>query len=114
MGWRRADIPIEAIERTAQGIGVAILCGHCYIPRAVNQDGRMVVNPEAWLPWLAGQRPHRMMETGTPDACYAILELHGTLAGDVPARAIRPNDGGAGAPEPAAGMASALATGWVR
>ena len=70
---------IEAIEQTALGIGQSlILCGHSHIPRAIRlRDGRMVVNPgSVGCPGYRDNVPFpHLMETGTPDACYAILEL---------------------------------------
>ena len=70
--------PIEEVEQRASGIDASlILCGHTHIPRVVRlRDGRLIVNPgsvgcpayDAGLPV-----PHKM-ETGTPNACYAVLE----------------------------------------
>jgi diadenosine tetraphosphatase ApaH/serine/threonine PP2A family protein phosphatase len=111
---------IEAIEAAAHGIEHSlILCGHTHIPRAVKlRDGRMVVNPgsvgcpgyRAVVPF-----PH-VMETGTPDACYAILQpcvgswqvtfRHVPYDNEAMAALARRNR----RPE----WASALATGWIR
>lgn len=70
---------LEAIEQAAQGIEQSlILCAHSHIPRAVRlRDGRMVVNPgSVGCPGYRDSVPFpHVMETGTPDACYAILEL---------------------------------------
>jgi diadenosine tetraphosphatase ApaH/serine/threonine PP2A family protein phosphatase len=112
--------PIEAIERIAEGIEQSlILCGHSHIPRAVRlRDGRMVVNPGSV--GCPGYRdgvpfPH-LMETGTPDACYSILERragrwqvtfrHVPYDHEAMAALARQNQ----RPE----WASALSTGWVR
>jgi predicted phosphodiesterase len=69
---------IEAIEAEAQGIGASlIICAHTHIPRVVRlRDGRMAVNPgSVGLPGYGMQKPFpHTVETGTPDACYAILE----------------------------------------
>lgn len=69
---------IERIEARAKDIAHSlILCAHSHIPRAVKlRDGRMIVNPGSV--GCPGYRdvvpfPHTV-ETGTPDACYAILE----------------------------------------
>jgi diadenosine tetraphosphatase ApaH/serine/threonine PP2A family protein phosphatase len=111
---------IEAIERTAQGIEQAlILCGHSHIPRAVKlRDGRMVVNPgSVGCPGYRDSLPFpHLMETGTPDACYAILEQrpgswqvtfrHVPYDNEAMAALARQNQ----RPE----WASALSTGWVR
>jgi diadenosine tetraphosphatase ApaH/serine/threonine PP2A family protein phosphatase len=111
---------IEAIEAAAHGIEHSlILCGHTHIPRAVKlRDGRMVVNPGSV--GCPGYRdvvpfPH-VMETGTPDACYAILEprvggwqvtfRHVPYNNEAMAALARQN----GRPE----WASALAIGWIR
>jgi diadenosine tetraphosphatase ApaH/serine/threonine PP2A family protein phosphatase len=112
--------PIEAIERLAQGIEQSlILCGHSHIPRAIRlRDGRMVVNPgSVGCPAYRDSAPFpHLMETGTPDACYAILELR-AQRWQVTFRQV-PYDHEAMAalarqnrrPE----WASALSTGWVR
>jgi predicted phosphodiesterase len=69
---------IEAIEAEAKGIGASlILCAHTHIPRVVRlRNGRMAVNPgSVGLPGYGMQKPFpHTIETGTPDACYAILE----------------------------------------
>lgn len=112
--------PVEAIERTAQGIEQSlILCGHSHIPRAVKlRDGRMMVNPgSVGCPGYRDAVPFpHVMETGTPDACYAILELrpgrwqvtfrHVPYDHDAMAALARQH----GRLE----WASALATGWIR
>ena len=71
----------EAIERFADGIGYpVILCGHTHIPRTVRlADGRLLVNPgSVGCPGYDDDRPvaHKV-ETGSPDARYAILEHDG-------------------------------------
>ena len=112
--------PIEAIERTAQGIEQSlILCGHSHIPRAVKlRDGRMVVNPgSVGCPGYRDSVPFpHVMETWTPDACYAILELR-TGRWQVTFRHV-PYDHEAMAALARQNQrlewASALATGWVR
>jgi diadenosine tetraphosphatase ApaH/serine/threonine PP2A family protein phosphatase len=78
-----ADGKIEAssrreIEAAAAGIAASlILCGHTHLPRAVRLgDGRLVVNPgSVGCPGYDSPKPvcHKS-QTGTPDACYAILE----------------------------------------
>jgi diadenosine tetraphosphatase ApaH/serine/threonine PP2A family protein phosphatase len=69
----------EAIEEAAKGIAQRlILCGHTHIARAVRLgDGRMVVNPgSVGSPGYRDAYPFpHVMEAGTPDARYAILEL---------------------------------------
>ncbi len=69
---------IEPIEAAAEGIDARlILCAHTHIPRVVRlRDGRMVVNPgSVGLPGYDGKTPvPYVVETGTPHACYVILE----------------------------------------
>ncbi len=111
---------IEAIEQAAVGIEQSlILCGHSHIPRAVRlRDGRMVVNPgSVGCPGYRDSAPFpHLMETGTPDACYAILELragrwqvtfrHVPYDHDAMASLARQHQ--------RLEWASALSTGWVR
>jgi diadenosine tetraphosphatase ApaH/serine/threonine PP2A family protein phosphatase len=111
---------LEAIEKAAEGIAQRlILCGHSHIARAVRlTDGRMIVNPgSVGSPGYRDVHPFpHVMEAGTPDARYAILELvdgiwratfrHVPYDHDVMAALARRN----GQPE----LASALATGWIR
>lgn len=69
---------IEDIEREATGISASlVLCGHSHIPRAVRlRDGRIVVNPgSVGCPGYEDINPvYHIMQAGTPDASYAILE----------------------------------------
>jgi len=95
-----------------------MLCGHSHIPRAVRlQDGRMIVNPgSVGLPGYDHDDPvPHVMETGTPDASYAILEKR-ERAWSVTFR-LAPYDTSAMAALARAGgrlaWANALATGWV-
>jgi predicted phosphodiesterase len=114
-----AMAPLETIEQTAQGIAKSlILCAHTHIARAVKlRDGRMVVNPgSVGLPGYRANHPPHVVEAGTPDARYAILELrdaswrvtfrHVPYDHDAMAALARQN----GQPD----LASALATGWIR
>ena len=110
----------EAIEKAATGIAQSlILCGHTHIARAVRlSDGRMIVNPgSVGSPGYRDVHPvPHVMEAGTPDAHYAILELaddrwqvtfrHVPYDQEAMAAVARRN----GQPE----LASALATGWIR
>jgi predicted phosphodiesterase len=112
--------PLDAIETFAEGIPQSlILCGHTHIARAVRlRDGRLIVNPgSVGSPGFSYHVPHpHVIEAGTPDARYAILEL--TPAGwNVTFRHV-PYDHGAMAELAGANgdleFAAALATGWVR
>jgi len=111
---------ISDIERAAAGISQSvILCGHTHIARAVRLgDGRMIVNPgSVGSPGYRDIAPFRhVMEAGTPDARYAILELrsgqwqvtfcHVPYEHDAMAALARKN----GHPD----LANALATGWIK
>jgi diadenosine tetraphosphatase ApaH/serine/threonine PP2A family protein phosphatase len=70
--------PIAEIESEAVGIEAALmLCGHSHLSRAVRlRDGRLVVNPgSVGCPGYDSPKPvYHKGQTGTPDACYAILE----------------------------------------
>jgi diadenosine tetraphosphatase ApaH/serine/threonine PP2A family protein phosphatase len=114
-----AMAPLEAIEKAAKGIAQSLtLCAHTHIARAVKlRDGRMVVNPgSVGLPGYRANHPPHVVEAGTPDARYAILELrdgswrvtfrHVPYDHAAMAALARQN----GQPE----LASVLATGWIR
>jgi putative phosphoesterase len=111
---------IEEIEARAQGIEQSlILCAHTHIPRAVRlRDRRMIVNPgSAGCPGYRDVAPHpHAVETGTPDANYAILERRDDRW-QVTFRQV-PYDHNAMADLARQNgrleWASALATGWIR
>jgi predicted phosphodiesterase len=85
--WLEAVLPgghvqlaaVDAITRAADGIAQRlILCGHTHVARAVRlADGRMIVNPgSVGSPGFRDVHPYpHVIEAGTPDARYAILEL---------------------------------------
>ena len=112
--------PLEAIEKEAEGISQSlILCAHTHIARAVRLgDGRLVVNPgSVGVPGFSYNFPFpHLIEAGTPDARYAVLELasgswrvtfrHVPYDHDAMAVLARRNGD--------AEFASALATGWIR
>ena len=111
---------LESIEQAAEGIAQPlILCAHSHLARAVRlRDGRLIVNPgSVGCPGYRDIHPHpHVVEAGTPDARYAILELvkgawhvtfrHVPYDHDAMAALARRN----GQPE----LASALATGWIK
>ena len=111
---------LESIEAKAEGIAQSlILCAHSHIPRTVRlRDGRTIVNPgSVGGPGYRDVTPFpHVVEAGTPDAAYAILEKVGE-AWQVTYRQV-PYDNQAmadlaranGRPD----WASALATGWIR
>ncbi len=110
---------LETIEQAAGGISQPlILCGHSHLARAVRlRDGRLIVNPgSVGSPGYRDVHPYKhVVEAGTPDARYAILELadgawrvtfrHVPYDHDAMAALAREN----GQLE----LASALATGWI-
>lgn len=69
---------VDEIEREAEGISCSlILCGHTHIPRVVRlRSGKMLVNPgSVGCPAYDDDHPiYHYMQTGTPNASYAILE----------------------------------------
>jgi diadenosine tetraphosphatase ApaH/serine/threonine PP2A family protein phosphatase len=111
---------LDVIEKTAEGITQPlILCGHTHLARAVRLgDGRLIVNPgSVGSPGYRDIHPFaHVIEAGTPDARYAILELadgtwrvtfrHVPYDHDAMAALARQN----GQLE----LASALATGWIK
>jgi predicted phosphodiesterase len=111
---------LDAIEKTAEGITQSlILCGHTHVARTVRlRDGRIIVNPgSVGSPGYRDTHPFpHVIEAGTPDARYAILELAGGgwrvtfryVPYDHEAMAVLARQNGQ--PE----LASALATGWIR
>lgn len=112
-------VDVAAIEAVAEGIDAElILCAHTHIPRVVRlRDGRMVVNPgSVGLPGYDGKAPvPYVVETGTPHACYAILDR--TRAGwSATVRYVPYDNAAMAALARSKGMlswASAIATGWV-
>ena len=110
---------LDAIEEHAQGIRQPlILCAHTHLARAVRlHDGRLIVNPgSVGSPGYRDTHPFpHVVEAGTPDARYAILELaagawrvtfrHVPYDHETMAALARQNG--------QAELASALATGWI-
>jgi predicted phosphodiesterase len=70
---------LDAIEAAASGVAQRLmLCGHSHIAREVRlRDGRSIVNPgSVGSPGYRDIHPFpHLMEAGTPDARYAILEF---------------------------------------
>lgn len=126
--WLEAVLPdgtvrmsgLDAIEARATDITQSlILCAHTHVARAVRlRDGRLIVNPgSVGSPGYRDVHPYpHVIEAGTPDARYAILELadgkwHVTFRHvpyDHAAMAVLARQNGQ------AELASALATGWIR
>lgn len=109
----------ETIREALGDVGEPlVLCAHTHIPRAVRlPDGPLIVNPgSVGCPGYDDDNPvPHIMQTGTPDASYAILEKDGrgwsVTFRQVPYRSVdmarlaRER----GRPE----WASALETGWI-
>ena len=69
------------IEARAGDSWEVILCGHTHLPRCVRASGgRLILNPgSVGLPAYDDVSPHpHVVETGSPDARYAILERSGS------------------------------------
>ena len=112
--------PLDRIEQFARGITQSlILCAHTHLARAVQlRDGRMIVNPgSVGSPGYRDKHPFpHVVEAGTPDARYAILEptvggwgvtfRHVAYDHEAMAALARRNN----QPE----LAHALATGWIK
>jgi predicted phosphodiesterase len=68
----------EGIEADAASVPAGLLlCGHTHLPRALRlSDGRLVVNPgSVGCPaYEDGSDPAHVVETGSPDARYALLD----------------------------------------
>lgn len=68
----------EDVEREAAGIGAGlIVCGHTHLPRVVQLErGATILNPGSVdLPGYDDDVPvYHRMQTGTPNASYAIVE----------------------------------------
>ena len=110
---------LDAIEKHAQGVTQSlILCAHTHLARAVRlRDGRLIVNPgSVGSPGYRDTHPFpHVIEAGTPDARYAILELvdgswritfrHVPYDHEAMASLARKNG--------QAELAHALATGWI-
>lgn len=73
----RAATAEEIAVRTGPEAAALILCGHTHLPRAHRRpNGQLIVNPgSVGLPAYADDRPFpHVMESGTPQARYAIVE----------------------------------------
>ena len=72
--------PLAEIEKLAAGIDAPIiLCGHTHLPRAVRlPNGQRILNPgSVGVPGYTDDQPiPHVVQTGTPDASYMVLERH--------------------------------------
>lgn len=71
---------LAEVMTEADGVEASlILCAHTHIPRCVRlPDGRVIVNPgSVGCPAYEDDMPvYHYMQTGTPNASYAVLEKH--------------------------------------
>lgn len=71
----------EVASRLGSEKSTVVICGHTHIPRAMrNEAGQLLINPgSVGLPAYDDMHPTpHIVETGSPDARYAILESVGT------------------------------------
>lgn len=66
----------QVCDRMGDVTAPLVLCGHTHLPRVVRLGGQLIVNPgSVGCPAYSDSLPHRhVVETRTPDACYALLE----------------------------------------
>lgn len=79
-GLVRAAHSAEIEARLGSETSAVVACGHTHIPRVVRaKQGQLIVNPgSVGLQAYADDRPSpHTMETGSPDARYAIVEKVG-------------------------------------
>lgn len=77
-GAVRLARPAEIADRLGGASAKVMLCAHTHVPRIVRFGNALIVNPgSVGLPAYHDDSPEpHAMETGTPDARYAILEQH--------------------------------------
>ena len=66
----------ELLQRLGGVAAQVMLCGHSHLPRIVRISGTLIINPGSiGLPAYEHSQPEpHAMETGAPDARYAVLE----------------------------------------
>lgn len=75
----RLASPAEIAARLGGAAAPLIACGHTHFPRSVRTAAeQLIVNPgSVGLPAFEDERIcHHVIETGSPDARYAIVEKH--------------------------------------
>lgn len=80
-GTPRAATMLEVMREAPETQHSLILCGHTHIPRQVRlDDGTVVLNPgSVGCPAYDDTHPvYHVMQTGSPDASYAIVEKDGS------------------------------------
>lgn len=81
-GCTRLASPEEIQARLAGETTAVVACGHTHVPRAVRtRAGQLIVNPgSVGLPAFDDEHPSfHVVETGAPDARYAIIEKRAGL-----------------------------------
>ena len=75
-GRTRLATQTEIERRLGKPKSKEMLCGHSHIPRVVEIQGSIIVNPgSVGLQAYDDEKPeHHIMETGSPQARYAIIE----------------------------------------
>ena len=80
-GAPRLASPAEIAARLGNVAAQVVLCGHSHVPRAVRTPtGQLLVNPGSiGLQAYEHDDPeYHIMQTGSPDARYAMIEQRGT------------------------------------
>lgn len=75
-GGARLAVDAEIVQRLGGVTSELMLCGHSHIPRIVRIGDTLIVNPGSiGLPAYTHSQPEsHVMESGSPDARYAIVE----------------------------------------
>lgn len=79
-GRARLATPQEILSRLDTASAALIACGHTHVPRSVRSArGQLIVNPgSVGLPAFDDDQPcYHVVENGSPDARYAIVERQG-------------------------------------
>jgi predicted phosphodiesterase len=74
--------PAELEERLDGTRAALVVCGHSHLPRSLrNARGQLIVNPgSVGVPGYEDDAPFpHVVENGSPDARYAIVERHGAV-----------------------------------
>ncbi len=76
----RAATRAEIGQRLGGAVPAVVLCGHTHVARSVRHETTLIVNPgSVGHPAYADDYPFpHAIESGTPDARYAILEKRGS------------------------------------
>lgn len=80
-GRVRAATSDEIEHRLGPTDATLVLCGHTHVPRSVQtRKGQLIVNPgSVGLPAYDADQPEpHVVETGSPDARYALVERRGS------------------------------------